>query len=189
MSLIVDFLSIASVIGIWPRYIEPKMLRCSELKWRLAPTQAHLDKLTIVHLSDLHFHKKISKKFLNKVVQRIALLHPDLILFTGDFICYSQVEEAERLKEFLNKLEARLGCYGILGNHDYSHYVSRNPEGIYDLLPPPNPLQGVLSGLATLLSPPPSPLSGRVSDRRHPPLDHPPCCPLLPSERDPLHSP
>lgn len=152
MSFFVDFLSAASIVGIWPRYIEPKLLSTSEIMWKLNAHQAHLDNLTIIQLSDLHFHKKISQKFLNKVVQRVCKAQPDLILFTGDFLCYSLLEEKEKLKSFLNRLTAPLGCFCSFGNHDYSTYVSRNKEGIYDIMPPPNPLGGVLRGLGTILS-------------------------------------
>lgn len=153
MSFLVDFLSIASVVGIWPRFIEPKMVSVTESVWNLGPGQSHLDNLSIVHISDLHFHKKISQKFLDKIVRRICRKRPDLILFTGDFICYSLLEESERLKQFLQRLEAPLGCYCILGNHDYRRYVTLNREGVYDLLPPPNPFRGVVRGLATIFSP------------------------------------
>jgi len=158
MSLVVDFLSIASVIGIWPRFIEPKMVFTSEITWNLEPGlnsgPAHLDNLTIVHLSDLHFHRNVSQKFLDKVIRRVCRKRPDLILFSGDFICYSHLEEGERLKKFLQRLEAPLGCYCIFGNHDYSHYVSRNNQGVYDLIPPPNPIRGVWLGLRTIFSSP-----------------------------------
>ncbi|MBL0044635.1 MAG: metallophosphoesterase [Flavobacteriales bacterium] len=48
---------------------------------------------------------------------------PDLILFTGDLVNdYS--EEAEPWLDALKGLNARLGKYSILGNHDYSDYAS-----------------------------------------------------------------
>ncbi|MCC5831680.1 MAG: UDP-2,3-diacylglucosamine diphosphatase LpxG [Chlamydiales bacterium] len=151
MSLFIDFLSIASVLGIWPRFIEPKMVSLTETIWNLGPGQSHLDNLSIVHISDLHFHKDLSQKFLDKVVRRICRKRPDLILFTGDLLCYGRLEEASRLKRFLERLEAPLGCYCTLGNHDYSRYVTLNREGKYDLLPPLNPIRGVLRGLAALI--------------------------------------
>lgn len=154
MSFLVDFLSIASVVGIWPRFIEPKLVSVTEATWNLAAGQEHLDNRAIVHISDLHFHKKVSQNFLNKIVRQICRRRPDLILFTGDLLCYSRLEEGERLKNFLQRLEAPLGCYCIFGNHDYSQYVSRNREGIYDLMPPPNPIRGILRGLGTILSSP-----------------------------------
>lgn len=153
MSLVVDILSSVSVVGIWGRFIEPKMLSISHIPWKLKPSQAHLDGLKIVHLSDLHFHRGVSQKFLDKIVRRVCRQRPDLILFTGDFICYSLLEDEPRLKAFLERLNAPLGCYCIFGNHDYDKYVSRNQAGVYDVIPPPNPLRGFLRGLWTILAP------------------------------------
>jgi len=60
-------------------------------------------------------------------------LKPDLILFTGDFLCNSTLSEPTRLRQFLCSLNAPHGCYAILGNHDYQEYVSLNASGDYDV--------------------------------------------------------
>lgn len=153
MSLILDLVSICSILGIWPRYIEPRMVKTTRLKWELNPAASHLAGLKILHFSDLHFHAGTSQKFLDKIVRNISNLQPDIILFTGDFLCYSQLEEEERLFSFLNRLQAPLGSFCIFGNHDYARYVSRNAKGLYDLAPPPNPVAGVVKGLKALFSP------------------------------------
>ncbi len=150
MSLFVDFLATCSLVGIWPRFIEPKRLKVTKLIWDLQENESHLDQLKIVHISDLHFHKQTSKKFLNKIAVRVEALKPDIVLFTGDFLCYSRLEEPEILLSFLNRLKAPLGSFCSFGNHDYANYATLSRAGIYDLLPPPNPLRGVLRGLRTL---------------------------------------
>lgn len=150
MSWLIDFFSFASVIGIWPRFIEPRLLKTTQLNWDLDKESAHLAGLRILHISDLHFHPRVSSHFLTRITQRVAQLKPDLILFTGDFICYSRLEESERLKDFLNTLSAPLGAYCSLGNHDYAHYVSKNPQGEYDRITPLNPLAGIFRGLKIL---------------------------------------
>lgn len=137
MSLIIDCLAVASLVGIWPRYIAPRRVLLTHLTWELEPKQRHLSGLKILHLTDLHFHTKSSKSFLEKVAQAVRKQKPDLILFTGDFICYARLEEAERLRAFLSHLEAPLGSFCSLGNHDYTHYVSLNNQGVYDLRSPP----------------------------------------------------
>lgn len=154
MSLFIDILATCSIVGIWPRYIEPKLLKVTSLNWRLNSSQAHLDGLVIVHLTDLHFHGKTSEAFLEKIIRKVSRIKPDLILFTGDFLCYGRLENAERLQSFLERLHAPLGCFCTLGNHDYAKYVSRDTKGVYDLIPPPNPIVGVMKGLSTLLSSP-----------------------------------
>lgn len=153
MSLLIDFLSTVSLFGIWPRFVEPRLLKRTDLGWKLPPHGRHLAGLKIVHLSDLHFHRQVSQKFLDKITRQVEGIRPDVIVFTGDFICYSHLEDRERLHTFLSRFEAPHGCYCSFGNHDYSHYVSMSREGVYDMIPPPNPVRGVLRGIRTLFSP------------------------------------
>ncbi len=153
MSKIVDLLSIVSVVGIWPRYIEPHILKITHLDWKLPKEASHLEGLTCVQLSDLHFHSQMSDAFLDKIVRRVMRQKPDLIFFTGDFICHAKLPQPDRLKKFLSRLQAPQGCFCIFGNHDYQSYVSLNSEGVFDSLPPPNPVKGMIRGLRALFLP------------------------------------
>lgn len=154
MSWMVDVLSISSIVGIWPRYLEPRLLKTSRPHWSLTQKEAHLHPLKIVHLSDLHFHKGLPTRFLNRIADQVMQLAPDLLLFTGDFLCHARLEEEERLCAFLQKLDAPLGAFCVFGNHDYSHYVTRNADGVYSRMQPQSPFRVVGRTLATLASPP-----------------------------------
>ncbi|AAP04914.1 UDP-2,3-diacylglucosamine diphosphatase LpxG [Chlamydia caviae] len=118
----------------WANFIEPNWLQTSLLTWKLPKKHAHLHGLRIVQISDLHFHKFVPKKFLKKVSLKIAKLAPDILLFSGDFLCRAQIEERSRLEAFLNTLHAPLGTFAILGNHDYQSYISRNSQGKIDII-------------------------------------------------------
>jgi predicted MPP superfamily phosphohydrolase len=128
-----DVWCLISLIGLWPRFIEPKLLKINHKSIKL-PKNDFLYGLKILHFSDLHFHRTSSKRYLNKINNSIAAFKPDLILFTGDFLCHSSLESPENLKNFLFKLQAPLGIFACLGNHDYESYISRNHEGNYDKL-------------------------------------------------------
>jgi len=129
-----DAWCIASVVGIWPRYIEPNLLDTSTLTLNVAKLDPALEGLKILQLSDLHLHNGIPKRFLDKLTKRIGALKPDMIVFTGDFLCYGKSDNLERLKNFLNTLQAPYGCFAVLGNHDYQASVAINPQGEYDIL-------------------------------------------------------
>ena len=74
--------------------------------------------LRIVQFSDLHiFEKNIST--LELCMEKINSLRADLILFTGDAICQGSRYLGEILY-YLKKMEASIGKYYCLGNHDYS---------------------------------------------------------------------
>jgi hypothetical protein len=124
-----DAFCFASVFGIWPRFIEPKLLSTTSFEVNLPKVK---QPLKIIQLSDLHFNDAVNGNFLNKILQRVANESPDLILITGDFLCMGRMADAQELKDFLLSLKARLGIYAVLGNHDYTEGLNINSAGYYD---------------------------------------------------------
>ncbi|WP_108897138.1 UDP-2,3-diacylglucosamine diphosphatase LpxG [Chlamydia serpentis] len=114
---------------IWASFIEPNWLKKTSITWKLPKKHVHLHNLRIAQISDLHFHKKVPQSFLNKISKSLQNFSPDLIVFCGDLLCRAQIEDSSRLEAFLNTLHAPLGTFAILGNHDYSAYISRNTKG------------------------------------------------------------
>lgn len=78
--------------------------------------------LKIVQISDIHSGSFTDKEAVARGVQKIMQEKPDLILFTGDLVNNTADEMVDYMDVF-NKLEAPLGVYSILGNHDYGDYV------------------------------------------------------------------
>lgn len=81
------------------------------------------DGYRIVHISDIHarsFTKR--EKSLQRAVDKINSLNPDLIAFTGDLITLS-ADELENISGILAQLCAKDGIASVLGNHDYSIYA------------------------------------------------------------------
>jgi predicted MPP superfamily phosphohydrolase len=78
--------------------------------------------LKIVQISDLHlagfYHHP---EHIAGLVRQINRLEPDLLLFTGDMV-HNFSEEVDPFVGILQELEATLGKFAILGNHDYGHY-------------------------------------------------------------------
>ncbi|TXI41177.1 MAG: UDP-2,3-diacylglucosamine diphosphatase LpxG [Nitrosomonas sp.] len=124
----------ASIVGIWPRFIEPELLSVTSLPLAIKDLPQPLEGLKIAQFSDLHLHPGVSDRFLNKLWNKISSWKPDLIVFTGDYLCYSKMTDEKRLKTFLQRFQAPLGCYAIFGNHDYQSYVAVNREGDYDII-------------------------------------------------------
>ena len=79
---------------------------------------------TIVQISDLHVGTwGDDTRFVQKLVDTVNNLHPDIIVFTGDVV-NRQTNEIFPFIEVLSHLKAREGVYSILGNHDYGDYVN-----------------------------------------------------------------
>ncbi len=78
--------------------------------------------LKIVQLSDLHAGSIPNKiTFLHAIVDSCNKQQPDIIVFTGDLV-NQYYEEAEGLDTIFNKLQAKLGKFAVLGNHDFGDY-------------------------------------------------------------------
>ena len=75
------------------------------------------DGLRILHISDLHFTGTVDQPFFEEVLRLGQETEPDLIVFTGDLI--DRPELVSWLPGTLGQLSAPLGCYYVLGNHDW----------------------------------------------------------------------
>lgn len=84
--------------------------------------------LKIVQISDIHSGSFTNKEAVEKGVEKILRLNPDLILFTGDLV-NNESDEMMDYMDVFNKLKAPMGVYSILGNHDYGDYKTwSSPE-------------------------------------------------------------
>lgn len=86
------------------------------------------DGYRIVQISDLHVGTfGEDTDFVERMVQHVNALNPDLIVFTGDIV-NRKTSEIEPFIESLSRLSALDGVYSILGNHDYGDYYEWNSE-------------------------------------------------------------
>ena len=78
----------------------------------------------IVQFSDAHVgsYTDSRKEILQRAVDSINALRPDLIVFTGD-LQNVKPEELYSQMDILSRLKAKDGVYSVLGNHDYAKYV------------------------------------------------------------------
>jgi predicted MPP superfamily phosphohydrolase len=87
-----------------------------------------LDGLSIVQLSDLHFATCYNRRYFECVVDACRDWSADLVVVTGDLIEHD--ETIAWIVPLLGRLEARLGKYAILGNHDVEHQPERVLEAL-----------------------------------------------------------
>jgi predicted MPP superfamily phosphohydrolase len=78
--------------------------------------------LKIIHISDIHSGSFTNKKAVERGVQMIMKEQPDLILFTGDLV-NDRANEMQEYLDVFGKINAPLGVYSTLGNHDYGDYT------------------------------------------------------------------
>jgi uncharacterized protein len=96
--------------------------KTEEVTIRIDNLNKDLDGLTIVQVSDMHlsafYHHK---KQLQKAMEKVNQLKPDLFINTGDFISFGW-REFERDDTILSKAHGKYGNFAILGNHDIGTY-------------------------------------------------------------------
>lgn len=78
--------------------------------------------LKIVQVSDIHCGSFTDKKAVMRGVDMVLKEKPDIILFTGDLV-NNKADEMEDYMDVFNRLQAPMGVYSTLGNHDYGDYV------------------------------------------------------------------
>ncbi len=76
----------------------------------------------IVQISDLHTGSWDHREAIERGVERILSLNPDIIFFTGDLV-NTRTHEVDPWMDILSQIRAPLGVYSILGNHDYGDYT------------------------------------------------------------------
>jgi uncharacterized protein len=82
--------------------------------------EAPFSSLRVVMASDMHFGHLSGKTHANRLVHEVNSLQPDLILLPGDIIDDDPEPFIQKgFGSIMEKLSARYGVYGILGNHEY----------------------------------------------------------------------
>lgn len=120
--LIIALLSLALLV--WAIWVEPRSLRISSYSLPLLDkSNRHLDGMTIAVVADLHVGSPHIT--LDKVAQIVAMTNaaaPDLILLPGDFVAHvvgGRTIPAMEIANALKPLNAPMGVYAVLGNHDW----------------------------------------------------------------------
>lgn len=72
----------------------------------------------IIFISDIHLGLFFSASRLKKIIAKVNALNPDLIILGGDYIQRDK-KYIEPCFAELKNLQAPLGIYAVLGNHDY----------------------------------------------------------------------
>lgn len=101
----------------YARFIEPRYPKIEHVTVQLPDLPPQLDGLRIGQLSDFHLGHPYTHENTRWAVRQIMAEAPELLVLTGDFVSFDHA--IAQLPEALDMLHAPLGCYAVLGNHDY----------------------------------------------------------------------
>lgn len=108
------------LLFLYARYINTSGFIVKEVAIIDEEMDANYNGFKIVHFSDLHYGRTTFEEDLNKIVEEINKLEPDVIVFTGDLFDTDSVsdEDVRLVTRYLEKLEARLFKFAIIGDYD-----------------------------------------------------------------------
>ena len=112
-------LGLAAAFGamFWGFLVGQRKVHVERLDLRLPGLPPALSGLRIAHITDLHIGPQLRAPLLRELVEQVNALEPDLSAITGDIFDFDPAFVEEGCKE-LAALQARHGCYAVLGNHD-----------------------------------------------------------------------
>ena len=106
--------------GAWIGRERPQV---REVEIRFEGLPESFDGYRLVHISDIHARSYAARReSLQRAVDIINGLKPDLITFTGDLITLDATE-LDPVNEILRKLKSEDGIMSVVGNHDYGIYA------------------------------------------------------------------
>ena len=117
------FIAIAfgTIILVIGSYINDKPV-ISKYSITIPKKSSTLNSLKVICVSDLHLKTITSTTFLKRLVKKISMENPDIIVLPGDIVeTYGNIHK-EKLNEFLEILKgikSKFGIYAVKGNHDF----------------------------------------------------------------------
>lgn len=105
------------IMAIYITFIERNLLVTKTKDMALTEEN---DNLKVVHFTDTQLGKYYSLEQLEKAVDKINILEPDIVVFTGDLIDHAaNYEDLDKVAGVLGKIKSNLGSFAVYGNHDY----------------------------------------------------------------------
>ncbi len=115
--LIITFFSFA----LYAYYVGTKGIFIKEYKINDKNIKDNFYGFKIVQISDIHYGRTVKKKELEKIVNKINEVKPDIVILTGDLIDMDTKLDSKMIhdiEEVLSKIKTTTFKYAILGNHD-----------------------------------------------------------------------
>lgn len=117
---VVSAILLVSIYGI----VHARTLKVKEYDITIQKTCAEQD-LKIALIADLHMGYSIDHTYIEKMVERINAMEPDLICIAGDIFDndYDALDDPAAITASLKSLKSKYGTYACWGNHDISENI------------------------------------------------------------------
>ena len=114
--------AIPFIAGLYTWQVEPFWLEFVHLPMKVGNLPEHLIGKTLMQISDVHVGDHFPRTYLCKSFKKAQELQPDIVVYTGDYVSFDDERQFDQVRDvFSERVQGKLGTYGILGNHDYGH--------------------------------------------------------------------
>lgn len=105
--------------GAWAGWQSELTVDITRKTFTVPGLPSRADGLRVAFLTDLHNGPQTQPETIRDAVRGAMEFQPDVVVLGGDYIQWAP-SEADSLFPLLQPLDAPLGCWGVLGNHDYA---------------------------------------------------------------------
>jgi predicted MPP superfamily phosphohydrolase len=98
-------------------YGEALRIRVEKVVVRTPKIPENVGTLRIAQISDVHLGLMVRGKRLQRILDKVEALHPDLLVSTGDLVD-GQIDNLSEPADMLREVQARFGKFAIIGNHE-----------------------------------------------------------------------
>ncbi|MBW2563870.1 MAG: metallophosphoesterase [Deltaproteobacteria bacterium] len=99
-------------------FFEALNIRTERVIIRTDTISQKIGRLKIVQISDVHLGLIVGKHRLQRIVERIKVEKPDILVSTGDLVD-GQMNNLSGLAEMIHKIPTKYGKYAVMGNHEF----------------------------------------------------------------------
>lgn len=122
LNLVILVIVIITALFLYAKYIDVKGLIVKEYRIQNNSLPSNFSGVKIVHFSDLLYKSTVTNDDVVKLIDKINLYKPDIVVFTGDLVNKNiKLKEKDKLFliEQLSNITATIGKYAICGDYDY----------------------------------------------------------------------
>lgn len=116
------FILMCILVILYSRFVATTGLKVKEYKIVNSNITDEFHGLKVIHISDVHYGRTVNENEINRMVNKINFIKPDIVVITGDLLDRDtelNEKQISTLTKALTHINTKYGKYAITGNHDY----------------------------------------------------------------------
>ena len=115
-SLALQIVGLLALTALGYGFVEARRIQLEEIN--ITTPKLASGRITIAQISDLHLGVMLGEEFLDRVIDKLREIKPDIVVATGDIVD-GQGDDLEALARRFHGYTTPLGAFAVTGNHEY----------------------------------------------------------------------